>query len=300
MSELNKKVQQSIKIIKIAEQAMLEKPHNDVIINKLMGGGASETKIDGNSVEVSYSTGKDSDVILYLCRMAGIKNIPIYKHTSIDPPHSIDHAKDVGAVIIKPKQSFFSLIENRGFPTRRARFCCQVLKEYKILDVAIQGIRTSESRTRAERYKMPQICRMYNKKDYVQVFLPILNWTNDDVEEFIKQENIQCHPHYYDEKGKFHVEKRVGCLCCPLQSNGKCKRDFIKHPKFVRAYIKHGRIWWNNHPNTRSHVNFTCVEDLFYHNVFCDSYQDYLYKTTGMFGRLDTKSFLEDFFKINL
>lgn len=37
--------------------------------------------------------------------------------------------------------SFFELIEKKGFPTRRARFCCEDLKEYKVLDNSIQGIR---------------------------------------------------------------------------------------------------------------------------------------------------------------
>ena len=35
--------------------------------------------------EVAYSGGKDSDVILELARMAGIKYRAIYKNTTIDP-----------------------------------------------------------------------------------------------------------------------------------------------------------------------------------------------------------------------
>lgn len=51
---------------------------------------------DGSVVEVSYSGGKDSDVILELTRMAGIKYKAIYKNTTIDPPGTIRHVKDVG------------------------------------------------------------------------------------------------------------------------------------------------------------------------------------------------------------
>lgn len=29
------------------------------------------------------------------------------------------------------------------------------------------------------------------------VFLPILNWTNEDVEEFVTERGIECHPLYY-------------------------------------------------------------------------------------------------------
>lgn len=37
-------------------------------------------------VEISYSGGKDSDVILELANMAGIPYRAIYKNTTIDPP----------------------------------------------------------------------------------------------------------------------------------------------------------------------------------------------------------------------
>ena len=46
---------------------------------------------DGMEVEVAYSGGKDSDVILELTRMAGIKYRAIYKNTTIDPPGTIKH-----------------------------------------------------------------------------------------------------------------------------------------------------------------------------------------------------------------
>lgn len=151
------------------------------------------------TLEVSYSGGKDSDVILRLAQMSGIHYQAIYKNTTIDPPGTIKHAKDAGAKIIRPQRSFFQLIEHKGFPTRRSRFCCEHLKEYKVLDVAIQGIRRSESTKRAKMYHEPQICRIYggNKKNRVKVLLPILEWSNEDVAQFIQEENIQCHPLYY-------------------------------------------------------------------------------------------------------
>lgn len=88
-------------------------------------------------IEVSYSGGKDSDVILELAKMAGINYRAIYKNTTIDPPGTIKHCKDKGVEILQPKESFFRLVERKGIPTRRARFCCSELKEYKVLDRAI-------------------------------------------------------------------------------------------------------------------------------------------------------------------
>lgn len=44
-------------------------------------------KTDG-PIEVCYSGGKDSDVILELAKMAGINYRAIYKNTTIDPPRN--------------------------------------------------------------------------------------------------------------------------------------------------------------------------------------------------------------------
>ena len=151
---------------------------------------------DGD-IELSYSSGKDSDVILELAKMAGIPYRAIYKNTTIDPKGTIAHAKGMGVEVIRPKKSFFQLVSERGYPSRYVRFCCSFLKEYKVCDRAIQGIRRSESRNRAERYKEPEMCRVYSAKEKVKVYLPILEWTDEDVAEFIKERNIKCHPLYY-------------------------------------------------------------------------------------------------------
>ncbi len=65
-NELKKKVDRAVKLIRSA--------------------GA-----DGSVVEVAYSGGKDSDVILELARMSGIRYRAIYKNTTIDPPGTIRH-----------------------------------------------------------------------------------------------------------------------------------------------------------------------------------------------------------------
>lgn len=252
-------------------------------------------------VEISYSGGKDSDVILRLAQMAGIKHVAIHKRTTIDPAGTLQHAIENKAVIIQPQKNFFEIIQQHGFPTRRARFCCGYLKEYKVLETAVHGIRVTESRKRAEIYKEPQICRVYgNKKNRVEVFLPILDWTNKDVKEFVEQENIKCHNLYYDERGMFNPKQRLGCICCPLQSQGRLVKDFKQHPQFVKAYIKNGKTWLESHPDVSSAVKFGNVYNLFLHNVFCSTYDEYQRKyANSVFGE-SAKQLLEDYFKIDL
>ena len=253
-------------------------------------------------IEVCYSGGKDSDVILELVKMAGIPYRAIYKNTTIDPPGTIKHAKEMGAEIVQPKISFLKLIEKKGLPTMRARFCCEKLKEYKILDSAVQGVRRSESTKRAQRYSEedPIICRIYGaKKNHVNVFLPILSWTDEDVAEFIEEWQIQCHPLYYDEQGNFHVERRLGCIGCPLAS-AKRKGDYKQYPKLFYLVMKAASKWWDNHPQTSSHKKFECIHDLMFHDLFTNSYEDYRAKKYNLFGTLDTKELLEEYFNIKL
>ena len=152
-------------------------------------------------IELSYSGGKDSDVILELARMAEIPFEAIYKNTTIDPPGTIAHCKENGVTILQPKMTFLQIVEQKGTPSRFARFCCEILKEYKVYDRAIQGIRRCESTARYKRYKEPEMCRVYPKGGKVRVYLPILEWTNDDVAEFIQKRGIKCAPVYYDGGG---------------------------------------------------------------------------------------------------
>lgn len=193
--------------------------------------------------ELAYSGGKDSDVILELARMAHIELFfPIYKNTTIDPPGTIKHVLEKGVKIRHPEHNFLWLISKYGFPTRRWRFCCSYLKEYQIEKHVILGIRACESRQRKARYIEPQQCRVDKKRKIDQrQYFPILDWTNDNVAEFVETRNIKCHPLYYDEQGHFHPERRLGCMGCPLASTKKRIESFKTYPNMVKLYIKGGR-----------------------------------------------------------
>lgn len=214
--ELEQKVAQSIKLLQVA--------------------------CKGKKVELAYSGGKDSDVILQLAKEAEIDFVPIYKMTTIDPPGTIQHAKENGCKIRRPEKTFFQLVREKGLPSRFARFCCAYLKEYKIMDNAILGVRRAESVKRAKRYKEPTQCRTYRKGEHVNQIFPILEWTNDDIKNYIIDRGIRCHPLYYDDKGEFRVKRRLGCIGCPLNSNAK--DQFKMYPRFVKAYIDAVRVYY--------------------------------------------------------
>ena len=256
---------------------------------------------DDGPIELSYSSGKDSDVILELAKMAGIPYRAIYKATTIDPKGTIAHAREMGAEVIHPDKTFFQLISEYGFPSRFQRFCCSALKEYKICDRAIQGIRRSESRKRAENYKEPEMCRVYSAKEKVKVYLPILEWTDQDVEEFIKERNIKCHPLYY-RGGQFDVTKRLGCMGCPLASRKKRIQFFKDNPRWLKAWIRAGqkRYTSEKYQNGKAKHKFKDAFEVMGYMLYCDNIEDFKEKTYTLFGEFDWKEFLQNEFKIDM
>lgn len=270
------------------------------IDNALYILNAAQRQAKGEVMELAYSGGKDSDVILELAKMAGVGIRPIYKCTTIDPPGTIAHCIKNNVEIIRPKYDFYTLIQKKGLPHRMRRFCCEILKEYKILDNAIIGIRRAESVKRATKYKEPMICRTYIRghKHVFQTF-PILEWTNEDVRIFIESRHIECHPLYYDGCSQFHVERRLGCMGCPLQADNGLG-NFRNNPKLVKAWLRPTFYWYYNVASERVKTKFGSPYECFVRNVFYNRYQDFKEAVSGMFGTIDCKKFLEDYFKIDL
>lgn len=253
-------------------------------------------------IEVAYSGGKDSDVILQLAKEAGINFRAIYKNTTIDPPGTIQHANEMGAEVLQPRRyTFRQLVIKKGLPSRLRRFCCEELKEYKVLDKCIIGVRREESRARTERYKEPTHCRFYgSKKEHVEAIYPILDWTTQDVADFLQDRGIKCAPVYYDERGVFHPERRLGCMCCPMASRKKRIEEFKKYKGMVKFYIQAQQKFIDSHPNSKLAKNHVSAIECFVCDVFCENEIEFNMIKSGMFGEPDFKNFLEDYFDIKL
>lgn len=215
---------------------------------------------------LAYSGGKDSEVTMHIARKAGIEFTPFYNSTTIDQPGTINYVKSKDVMIIRPRRSFFELIRHRGLPSTFQRFCCAKLKERFVAHYVITGVRRSESKKRADRYKEPETCRIYKTGQRGINFMPILYWTNEDVEEYIKKEHIQCHPLYYDEDGKFHVERRLGCMACPLR-NDRGKADFMRYPRLVKAWCSALAEYRNTRPRLQKSLTYFENE---YENFYCN------------------------------
>lgn len=224
-------------------------------------------RMDKRGFHVAFSGGKDSQVLLALMEMSGCKHHAEMQVTSVDSPNLMrfvrQHYPQVKLNL--PKRTMRELIICIGMlPTRMARFCCAELKEKAGAGCCTAiGIRKAESTNRAKRHAVEIIgqrigydiidgnlyehqatwgeqlfdnekkCNVYcvSGKDKI-VISPIFEWTDKDIWEFIKENNMQYCDLY--DKG-FH---RIGCLFCPMATPKEKQRELSMFPRFAeKIYI---------------------------------------------------------------
>lgn len=182
-----------------------------------------------DGVIVAYSGGKDSVAVLEVVRRSGVPYRAVYNLTTIDHPGLVQFIKSQdGIEIQRPALNMWQIIEKNGaVPTRRARFCCRILKEQTFPSgIVVTGVRRLESRQRANR-KMFEPCFKDNEKWYLH---PIIDWSEEEVWEFIKTEKL-AYCKLYDE-----WYKRLGCIGCPMDTKRADVLD--RYPQFKRGYIR--------------------------------------------------------------
>lgn len=214
---------------------------------------------------LAFSGGKDSQCLLELAKMAGVKFTPIYAVTGIDSPVNVKfiekHYPQVKFVY--PKENYFRLIEKKGLPLIRTRFCCERLKERLMSGtVLLDGVRWAESRKRAE-YKSVAVRsrrkeniergryrdlaelesnehRCIKGKDRIDMH-PILPWSTDDVWEFIHERGLPINPCYSSVS-------RVGCMYCPFASKEQIELFEREYPLYRKRLILSLQRFLAKHP----------------------------------------------------
>lgn len=183
---------------------------------------------------VAFSGGKDSIVMDKLFQMSGVKYQLHYHNVTIDPPELIQFIKKYypHAVWSKSKKNLPMKMVDVGMPpTRKIRWCCLEYKEGNGTERFVSiGVRATESARRKGLWKTVQL----NKHSSTMIMCPILYWTDKDVWEFIRQNNMPycC---LYDEGFK-----RIGCIGCPMSGKHRVT-DFQRYPKYKamweRAFV---------------------------------------------------------------
>ena len=247
-----------------------------------------------HNVALAFSSGKDSVVLDYLAKEVNAPVTRFHNVTTIDPPGTIQFAIKNGCEIVRNDKSFLDLVEKKGFPTMFRRFCCKELKERYFADYALFGVRKSESVKRDKCYSSFDDIYYYSKKKFTNRFFPLLYFTDDDIEEIINSKQLECHPLYYDSNGKFCVERRLGCIGCPLASD-RGKSDYQKYPILLKQVLRRGIVFHQNHGRTHDDAVLNLVYNLFYSN---HGYQKYCQTYNGLFKN-DPWEIIEKYFKIS-
>lgn len=180
----------------------------------------------------------------------------------------------------KPVTMWSLIAEHTLPPTRKVRYCCASLKEPGGEGrVVVTGVRWAES---ANRKNAHSVVTMPNAGKRIRTVVqgitpyavqskrggvvmnddndenrravehcyrtqktmvnPIVDWTDDDVWEFLNSNNIP-HCRLYDEGFT-----RLGCIGCPLSGSENMERDFARWPKYKEMYIRAFQHMIDNHP----------------------------------------------------
>lgn len=156
---------------------------------------------------LAFSGGKDSVVIYDLAKRAGVKFIPEYKVTGIDPYELVKFIKHEypDVVRIRPEKTMWELMVWKQMPPlRHVRYCCEWLKEYNPENsTVIIGVRWQESANRRNR-QMYEVSFRRTKHRFLHV---IIDWTSNETWEYIKQGKYLLLPRTHSEKGK--IQPRI-------------------------------------------------------------------------------------------
>jgi phosphoadenosine phosphosulfate reductase len=238
---------------KVAVAIQTLKDYEAVALQKYDGDGV-------NGYYVCISGGKDSSVIQQLCIMAGVKCQFYHSHTGLDHPETVyfirrekKRLEELGysLKIRYPKETLESLVKRKKMlPTRLARYCCAELKETGGRDrVIVTGVRKAESTQRKSRALAETIENKKSDKIVIQndntdtrrsveqclllgtiSINVIIDWTDEEVWEFIKKYNVPYNPLY--DMGY----KRVGCVGCPMST--KKRQELDNMPKYKERWMR--------------------------------------------------------------
>ena len=182
---------------------------------------------------LGFSGGKDSQVIYDLCKRAGIE-FKAYYNRSFESPTTRKFIKENYPKVIWRQDHKYGFIENIRkvhaglLPSVQKAFCCNDYKHNpKYVDkCSIVGVRKAESNKRKGRTVISvknkttlkknkssideyfiENCQSLGTASIIQL-LPIVDWSDNDVWDYIYKYNIPINPEYKSSN-------RIGCIVCP-------------------------------------------------------------------------------------
>lgn len=244
---------------------MTDKEH--LAISRLQAASEMSLHRYKQPLVVTTSGGKDSSVCVELAIRAGIPFEVQHNHTTADAPETVRFVRSefkrleelgIKCTVNLPaykghRTSMWALIREKGTPpTRLIRYCCEVLKEHGGDGRFIcTGVRWAESPKRKNTRGQFELNNRIREKQIIltndndperrlfescqlkakRTVNPIIDWTDEDVWDFIGSEHIPMNPLYGCGF------RRVGCIGCPVAGKGRYA-EFARYPKYQDAYIR--------------------------------------------------------------
>lgn len=194
---------------------------------------------------VSFSGGKDSTVVSHIVRNAlqDESVIHYFGDTTLEFPSTHTYVEQyfraenpfTPMIPSETENDFFKLCNIFGPPSKFERWCCTIFKtsnlntEYQNLvgnSLTFLGIRRSESRER-QNYERTQ----YHSKIGSQInAMPIIDWVDFDVWLYILSKGLRFNDAYR------WGYKRVGCWCCPNNSEWSNMLTDIYYPELAQKW----------------------------------------------------------------
>lgn len=230
-----------------------------------------EAYIQFRKIALLWSIGKDSTTLLWLCRKAFFDKIP-FPIIHIDTSYKFKeiyefrdkYTKELNLQLIISKNE--AAIKSGMGPENKLA-CCTALKtealkntiEKNGFKALLLGIRRDEHGIRAKErvfsprdqdfkwnYKdqPPELWDQYKSKQsdeqHIRVH-PLLHWTEMDIWNYIKRENIPATELYFAKNGKRY--RSIGCKCCcnPIDSNADNVDKIIEELKQNKTSEREGR-----------------------------------------------------------
>lgn len=142
--------------------------------------------------------------------------------------------------VLKPKTDFWTYAAKYGMPTHKRRWCCYLLKLQPIFDFVKQlpppraevvGFRGDESRRRKKSLRPEQVS--FDKRHGVQawVYLPLLNWTEEQVVKYIREHALPMPPHY-------RLGIKETCCCGAFTTRRQLMSVKAHYPEFFQKFIE--------------------------------------------------------------
>lgn len=227
-------------------------------------------------IQVCYSGGKDSDVLLEVAKASEQQFVLVYNITTVDSPDTLRHINEVfrreeqnGVKCLrvvptyqgKPINMWDLIVKKTLPPLRTARYCCEILKERSLPQhVVATGVRWAESVQRSNRKPVEVLApRMKDRVGYdptsKQLSFTMDNTAEHKIAEYcsmgrktavnpiIKFTDREIWNIIYDCHIKVNpmYEKgydRVGCIGCPMASLEDRTREFKDYPHIKEKYIQ--------------------------------------------------------------